>query len=178
MSKQAKKPVMIPRGVTIQPGDGNIFVIRGDKGCVEVSLHKGVTLQIEEEKVFVQSGPSLKEFAFLGLNRSFIVNAFEGVSRGFEKRLELVGVGFKANIKNNILDLNVGFSHVTQVRIPEDLQVTVEKNVIVVRGLDKRQVGQFSAMVRSIREPEPYKGKGIRYLGEIIRRKAGKSAKK
>ena len=178
MSKQAKKPIEIPKNVEVKlMGAGNVHV-KGSKGALQLELTEGVLLSIEGDKAYVKAGPTLEKEPFLGLNRSRIINAIHGVSKGFEKKLELVGVGFRAVVKGHILDLSVGFSHPSQVHIPTGVQVQIEKNnMIIVTGMDKQVVGQFAASVRAVKPPEPYKGKGIKYVDEIVRRKAGKTAK-
>lgn len=178
MSKQAKKPIEIPKNIEVKLAGERSVHVKGPKGTLELELTQGVILTIEGNQAYVTAGPALKELPFLGLDRSRVINAVEGVSKGFEKRLELVGVGFRAAVKGHSLDLSVGFSHPSQVHIPAGVQVQIEKNnIIIVTGMDKQVVGQFAASVRAVKPPEPYKGKGIRYVGEVVRRKAGKTAK-
>ncbi len=178
MSKQAKKPIEIPKNVEVKlVGDENVHV-KGPKGELNVKLTPGVLLSIQGAEAFVAAGPKLEKLPFLGLDRTRVINAVEGVLKGFERRLELVGVGFRAAVKGHSLDLSVGFSHPSQLPIPHGVQVQIEKNnVIIINGIDKQVVGQFAASIRAVKPPEPYKGKGIRYVGEIVRRKAGKTAK-
>lgn len=178
MSRLAKKPIELPNGTEIK-FENNQVAVKGTKGQLTLDVKDGIDVKVEEKNLWV----SLKEHtklkkSFLGLYRSLIGNMVEGVNKGFEKRLQLIGVGYRAAVKGNDLDLQVGFSHPTLMPIPEGIEVTVEKSVaIVISGIDKRQVGQFAADVRSKRPPEPYKGKGIRYEGEYVRKKAGKAAK-
>ena len=178
MSRQSKKPIEIPTNVEVKLEGTKTVRVKGAKGVLQVALTDGVDFFIEEKKGYIKAGAALKKDPLLGLNRSRVINAIEGVSKGFEKRLELVGVGFRASVKGHVLDLSVGFSHPSQVQIPTGVQVQVEKNnLIIVTGMDKQIVGQFAANVRAVRPPEPYKGKGIKYVDEVIRRKAGKTAK-
>ncbi len=178
MSKQAKKPIEIPKGVEIKLEGVEKVHVKGPKGALLVNMTPGVLLAVEGAEAFVKAGPTLEKLPFLGLDRSRVINAIEGVTKGFEKRLELVGVGFRAAVKGHSLDLSVGFSHPTLLDIPHGVQVQIEKNnIIILTGMDKQVVGQFAASVRAVKPPEPYKGKGIRYTGEVVRRKAGKTAK-
>ncbi|OGJ58252.1 50S ribosomal protein L6 [Candidatus Peribacteria bacterium RIFCSPLOWO2_12_FULL_55_15] len=176
MSRIGRKPVAIPSGVTVLVTNGDVKVA-GPKGTLHFPLPVGVTLKMEGEVVCVeaQAGKS----AFHGLTRAIVANMVRGVSSGYEKRLEIIGVGYRVQMKGQTLGLNVGFTHPVDIPIPEGLEITQEeknKNILIVRGIDKWLVGQFAASVRSVQPPEPYKGKGIRYVGEIVRRKVGKSA--
>lgn len=178
MSRLAKKPIELPKGTEIK-FENNTVVVKGSKGQLTLDVKEGIDVKVEDTNLWV----SLKEHtklkkAFLGLYRSLIGNMVEGVNKGFEKRLQLIGVGYRAAVKGNDLDLQVGFSHPTAMPIPEGIDVKVEKSVaIVISGINKQEVGQFAADVRAKRPPEPYKGKGIRYEGEYVRKKAGKAAK-
>lgn len=177
MSRLAKKPIDCPKGVEVKL-DGKKVTVKGPKGTLEVELIDGIGVEVADSKIDVVAKPELVHKPFLGLNRSLIKNAVVGVSDGFEKKLELIGVGFKAAVKGNSLDLALGFSHPCNMPIPEGLKVGVEKNTVIsISGSDKRLVGQFAASVRALRPPEPYKGKGVRYQDEVVRRKAGKTAK-
>ena len=174
MSRSGKRPINVPKGVEIQIS-GQKVAAKGPKGNAEVELPDGVTAALEGEELLVTCDDSRLH----GLGRAMANNAVVGVSEGHEKRLEMIGVGFRAAVKGDLLDLQLGFSHPTQKPIPEDLTVKVEDNVrIVVQGIDSQKVGQFAAEIRALRPPEPYKGKGVRYVGEYVRRKAGKAAKK
>ena len=179
MSRQAKKMIEIPENVTIALQEERGVEVKGPKGKNTFQLTEGIFLELFEGKtVLVKGEADLQKWAFLGLNRALLINAIEGVTKGFEKKLDLVGVGFRANIKENVLDMNIGFSHPSQIVIPEGIRVSVEKHTrIIVSGIDKQLVGQFAANVRAMRPPEPYKGKGIRYMDEVVRKKAGKTAK-
>lgn len=176
MSRIGRKPVAVPSSVTVEVTDGAVKVA-GPKGALHFHLPAGVTLRTGEGTVHIeaQAGKS----AVHGLTRALVANMVQGVSVGYEKRLEVVGVGYRAQLKGQTLGLHVGFAHPIDVPIPTGLEVTQEeknKNMIIVRGSDKGLVGQFAASVRSVQPPEPYKGKGIRYVGEAVRRKAGKAA--
>lgn len=178
MSRYGNSPIALPKGVEVKKSGAKVSV-KGPKGELNLDLKEGIELDVQDESLHV----SLKENSKLegkdhGLYRSLVNNMIVGVSSGFEKRLTLIGVGFRAAIKGTKLDLQLGFSHPTEVDIPKDLEVAVEKSTtIIVKGKDKQQVGQFAASVRALRPPEPYKGKGVRYEDEYVRKKAGKSAK-
>lgn len=179
MSRKGKMPIPLPAGVQIDVQE-DLISVKGPKGQLQGPLMSGFTVEIEGDQilVFPQSW-RIRDKNFYGLTRALIANMVEGVSRGFEKKLELIGVGYRAAIQGDMLDVQVGKSHPTQLSIPSDLQVRIEKNTQVsVTGVDKQKVGQFAANLRSMRRPEPYQGKGIRYLGERVRRKAGKSSGK
>ncbi len=178
MSKQAKKPIEIPNNVEVKLEGAENVHVKGSKGILLVKMTPGVLLSIQGAEAFVQAGPTLEHLPFLGLDRTRVINAIEGVSKGFERKLELIGVGYRAAVKGHLLDLSVGFSHPSQLPIPHGIQVQIEKNnIIIINGIDKQVVGQFAASIRAVKPPEPYKGKGIRYTGEVVRRKAGKKAK-
>jgi large subunit ribosomal protein L6 len=178
MSKQAKKPIEIPKNVEIKLEGQELVHVKGPKGALSVKMTPGVLLSIEGSEAYVKASDVLDHLPFLGLDRSRVINAIEGVLKGFEKKLELIGVGFRAAVKGHLLDLSVGFSHPSQLHIPHGVQVQIEKNnIIIITGMDKQVVGQFAASIRAVKPPEPYKGKGIRYSGEVVRRKAGKTAK-
>ncbi|MDN3508276.1 MAG: 50S ribosomal protein L6 [Simkaniaceae bacterium] len=179
MSRLAKKPIALPQGVEVKRDNETLFV-KGPKGQLQTFVPNGIELKtVEGEGIYVEldenSGLAQPKH---GLYRSLIGNAVEGVSNGFEKKLQLIGVGYRAAVKGNVLDLQLGFSHPSEVPIPEGVSVVVEKNTsVTVTGADKQRVGQFAADVRSLKPPEPYKGKGIRYVDEFVRKKAGKAAK-
>ncbi len=177
MSRLAKKGVALPKGVEVSL-DGKKVTVKGPKGSLSFTLNEGVEFTKEADMVGVSAGSDLKHEPFLGLDISRLKNALTGVSTGFKKTLELVGVGYKAAVKGNTVDLSLGFSHPCILDIPEGIKVEVEKNTTIhVSGVDKMVVGQFSATIRSKRPPEPYKGKGVKYQNEYIKRKAGKKAK-
>lgn len=178
MSRIGKKPVVIPSGVSLTL-QGNTLKAKGPKGELELPVHGDVHVEIGEGEVVVsvKDTSEKQQKALWGLFRSLVQNLVLGVSSGFTKQLELQGVGFKVAATANELQFALGFSHPVNVPIPSGISATVEKNIITISGSSKQQVGQFAANVRRLKEPEPYKGKGIRYVGENVRRKAGKAAK-
>lgn len=178
MSRYGNSPIPLPKGVEVKKA-ANIVSVKGPKGEMFLDVKDGLDLNVGEElvKVSLTKDSSLNS-AFHGLYRSLINNMIIGVTAGFEKRLSLIGVGYRAAIKGTSLDLQLGFSHPTALEIPKAIEVAVEKSTtIIVKGIDKQAVGQFAATIRSIRPPEPYKGKGVRYENEYVRKKAGKAAK-
>ena len=171
-------PIPLKKGVEIKK-DENKILVKGPKGSESIDLPQGLDFRIENEMVtvFLMETSDLPA-SQLGLYRSLIANVIVGVSLGFEKQLSLIGVGYRAAVKGDVLDLSLGFSHPCQLKIPTELKVVVEKNTLIkISGINKQKVGQFAANVRSMRPPEPYKGKGVRYVGEYVRKKAGKAAK-
>ena len=178
MSRKGRMPIQIPAGVDVQITKEKVSV-KGPKGTLATKLIPGVVVTKEEGAVVVSLEiESRQQRKFHGLYRALIANMVQGTIEGFEKRLEMIGVGYKAALQGNLLDVQVGFSHDTKLVIPQGVQVKVEKNtLIIITGIDKQEVGQFAAQIRAVRPPEPYQGKGIRYLGEYVRRKAGKAAK-
>lgn len=175
MSRLGKQPVTIPAGVTIENGDG-VITVKGPKGTLTRDIKKDVSISIEGDVLTLTPGKTQAAPALWGTYASHIRNMIEGVTTGFTKILEIEGVGYRAEVKGNQLVLNVGFSHPVPLAIPEGITATVEKSVITMVAADKDMLGQFAANVRKVREPEPYKGKGIRYRGEYIIRKQGKKA--
>lgn len=178
MSKIGKKPITIPDGVTVTITDGTI-VVKGAKNEQSFVLHPKVKVETadKELKVSVKNPSDRRQKALWGTFRSLVANAIKGVTEGFEKKLEIIGVGYKASVAGEKIVLNLGYSHPIELAIPKGLEVKVEKNVVTIRGAGKQEVGEFAALVRSQREPEPYKGKGVKYTDEVIRRKAGKVVK-
>ncbi len=178
MSRLGKSPIPVPKGVEIKAEKDQLHV-KGPKGTLSFPLSQGLSVKLEEGFAFIE----MDEAADLprpahGLLRATLNNMIIGVSKGFEKKLTMVGVGYRAALQGQKLDLQVGNSHPTQLPIPKAVQVAVDKSVtIVISGIDKQAVGQFAASVRSVKPPEPYKGKGIRYVDEYVRKKAGKAAK-
>ncbi|MCX8016026.1 MAG: 50S ribosomal protein L6 [Patescibacteria group bacterium] len=177
MSKIGKKLIEIPEKVQIEIKDSEV-IVKGPKGELKIPVFQGFKLQLEEGflKVIPPEDNKKRTPAFWGTLRALIANAVKGVIEGYEKKLEIEGIGYRANVEGKFLVLNLGFSHPIRYEIPEGIQITTEKNIITVSGTDKQLVGQVAAKIRSFRKPEPYKGKGIHYLGEYIRRKAGKKA--
>lgn len=179
MSRLAKKPISIPKGVEVKAAaDGQVHV-KGPKGSVQVKLAHGLKLKTEGDQLHVNHDEAVElSKAKHGLFWALMRNAITGVAEGFEKKLTLIGVGYKAAVAGSKLDLQLGYSHPTAVEIPKTLQVTVEKGTaITIKGSDRHEVGQFAAAVRAMKPPEPYKGKGIRYENEYVRKKEGKAAK-
>jgi large subunit ribosomal protein L6 len=177
MSRIGKLPITLPPSVTIAIAD-DIVTVNGPKGSLSQPLMPGITLVQDGEQWLVKRATEERVHRSKhGLVRSLINNMVIGVSEGFSKKLEINGVGFRASVENNILKLSVGFSHVVNYQIPSGISVIVEQNIITVSGISKQQVGQVSADIRSIKKPEPYKGKGIKFVGERIIRKSGKSGK-
>lgn len=178
MSRYGKTPIPLPKEVEVKKMDGMIHV-KGPKGELKLPLEKGILFRVEEQKLLVTVDEKVSlSRAMHGLYRSLINNLVIGVSKGFVKKLGFVGVGYRVELKGNQLHLQVGFSHPTQIDIPQGLKVSVDKaTAILIEGVDKQAVGQFAATIRGVRPPEPYKGKGIRYEGEYVRKKAGKAAK-
>jgi len=177
MSRIGRKPVPLPKGVTAQV-TGRTLLIKGPKGEITRTFHPEMTLVVEENAVVVRR-PSDENFhkALHGLSRTLVANMVAGVTEGFRKQLEIQGVGYKAEVRPFGLQLVVGFSHPVKYEAPAGVKLSVDNNTIVkIEGVDKEMVGQVAAEIRSIRPPEPYKGKGIRYVGEQVRRKAGKTA--
>ncbi|MEK7616266.1 MAG: 50S ribosomal protein L6 [Patescibacteria group bacterium] len=171
MSKIGKKPIAIPTGVDIKI-DGNSLVVKGPKGELKKLFPAGVSFVKEESNLKVAAENS----AIWGLSRALAANMVTGVAQGFQKILEFTGVGYKAQVKGDMLELNLGFTHPISVKAPPAVTFKVEKNVITIEGPDKESVGHVAAEIRSHRPPEPYKGSGIKYRDEVIRRKAGKKA--
>ncbi len=177
MSKIAKIPVEIVEGVQVNLDEKEIKVT-GPKGNLSFKIPVGVGVKIEDGKVLVtQTEQTENAKALSGLVRAYTANMVTGVSKGFEKKLELTGVGYRAQASGNMLTLSVGYSHPVKITADPTIAFTVEENVITVAGADKVLVGDYAAKVRAVRPPEPYKGKGIKYQGEYIRRKVGKAAK-
>lgn len=177
MSRIGKQHIPLPKGTEVKVVNG-VVMVKGPKGQLSFPLKEGIDLKINPEHVEVVADENMSDSgAFHGLFRSLINNMVNGASKGFERRLEMIGVGYRASVQGRNLDLQIGFSHPTKLPIPEGVNVVVETNTnIIVTGADKQKVGQFAAAVRAIRPPEPYQGKGIRYKGEYVRKKAGKAA--
>jgi large subunit ribosomal protein L6 len=178
MSRVGKKPIVIPEGVTAQISGVNVS-IKGPKGSITIEMHPKVSAALngQEITVSVKRENDKRERALWGLTRALINNMVVGVTSGFTKVLEITGVGYKAQITGKKLVLSLGYSHPVEMEVPEGLETKVERNTITITGIDRQKVGQFAAVIREQRPPEPYKGKGIRYSDEVIRRKAGKVVK-
>ena len=178
MSRIGKQPVPIPDGVTVEVQDGSVSVT-GPNGALSQAVDRDIKVSVVEGEVRVERPTDEREHRSLhGLYRSLIANMVEGVTKGFERRLEIQGVGYRAAMKGSGLELQLGFSHPVEFPAPEGITFEVPAaNRITIRGIDKQLVGETAARIRRIRKPEPYKGKGIRYEGEYVRKKAGKAAK-
>jgi large subunit ribosomal protein L6 len=176
MSRIGKAPIPIPHGVEINRV-GSTVEVKGPKGALSHTIPEGISIQVEDGVIQVKrKGDAKRERSLHGLSRTLIANMVTGVTAGFEKGLEIVGIGYRAALQGRNLQLSLGYSHPVIYPIPDGIEVDVEKqNKITVKGIDKQKVGQVAAEIRSFRKPEPYKGKGIRYVGEQIRRKAGKA---
>ncbi|NET10753.1 MAG: 50S ribosomal protein L6 [Merismopedia sp. SIO2A8] len=179
MSRIGKKPIPIPQKVSVDI-KGPLVTVKGPKGELSREMPKGVNISESNGTIIVNRvDDSLTARQRHGLCRTLVANMVDGVSQGFQKRLEIQGVGYRAQVKGKDLVLNVGYSNPVQIAPPEGIQLAVEANTnVIVSGIDKEVVGNVAATIRAVRPPEPYKGKGIRYAGEMIRRKAGKAGKK
>lgn len=178
MSRVGKKPIAIPKGVEIKLEDRTLTV-KGPKGTLSRSVHPKVNVQVQDQEVTVTIDGASKDLKSLhGLHRALIANMVTGVTKGFERGLEIVGVGFKADLSGRTAVLNVGFSHPVNFSLPEGIDAKIEKTRISLAGIDKELLGLTASKLRDIKSPEPYKGKGIKYAEEYIRRKAGKAGKK
>ena len=180
MSRIGRLPVAIPEGVTVTVAEGNKVTVKGPKGTLERVLPAEMTIKVEDGHVVVTRPNDLKKMKSLhGLTRTLINNMVVGVTNGYEKVLEVNGVGYRAAKSGNKLTLNLGYSHPVEMIDPEGIETVLDgQNKITVKGIDKEKVGQFAAEIRDKRRPEPYKGKGIKYADEVIRRKVGKTGKK
>ncbi len=178
MSRIGKRPIPIPSGVTVNI-KGSHVAVKGPKGNLERELADLISVEQEGNEIKVSPKNDSRTARQLhGLSRTLVANMVEGVSKGFEKRLQIIGVGYRAQAQGPKLTLNVGYSKPVEMQMPPGIQVAVEKNTdVIVTGIDKEVVGNVSAKIRAVRPPEPYKGKGIRYLNEAVRRKAGKTGK-
>ena len=180
MSRIGKLPVAIPAGVEVKLEDGNVITVKGPKGTLTRKLVDDLTIEVTDAEVTVTRPSDLKRYKQLhGLTRTLIANMVEGVTNGYKKELEINGVGYRAAKSGNKLTLTLGYSHPVEMIDPEGITTTLEgNNKIIVEGIDKEKVGHFAAEIRTKRPPEPYKGKGIKYTTETIRRKVGKTGKK
>ena len=179
MSRVGRMPIAIPAGVTVDIAENNHVTVKGPKGTLENTLPTEMEIAKEEESIVVRRPNDLKKMKSLhGLTRSLLANMVKGVTDGYEKKLEVNGVGYRVSKQGKKLVLNLGFSHPVEMEDPEGVETKVEGNVIIVSGIDKEKVGQFAAVIRDKKRPEPYKGKGIKYADEVIRRKVGKAGKK
>lgn len=184
MSRIGKKPIKLPDGVTITVGKDNVVTVKGPKGTLTQAVDSDIQVVVEDGSVVVKRPTEQKRHKALhGLYRSLLSNMILGVSQGYKRELELVGVGYKASAQGNVLELSLGYSHNIFFGLPNEIAVKAEtakgKNpVVTLEGIDKQLIGQIAAKIKSLRPVEPYKGKGIRFVGEVVRRKAGKTAAK
>jgi large subunit ribosomal protein L6 len=184
MSRIGKKPVTLPKGVTVTVGNDNVVTVKGPKGELKQAIDRDITVEANGTDVNItRSTDQIRHRAMHGLYRSLIANLIKGVTDGYKKELELVGVGYKAANTGNLLDLSLGYSHNIVFEVPKELKVATEtlkgqNPKVTLEGIDKQLIGQVAAKLRSLRKPEPYKGKGVKYTDEVVRRKAGKAAGK
>ncbi len=179
MSRLGKMPIPLPKGVEVKALKEGILQIKGPKGTTQMELPVGLAPKIDGTFLTLERDETLvPSKADHGLYRSLLKNAIIGVAEGYEVKLTLIGVGYRANVVGTKIDLSLGFSHPTALDIPKNIQVVIDKGTAIsIKGIDKREVGQFAAAIRAMKPPEPYKGKGIRYEGEYVRKKEGKAAK-
>ncbi|HMW66281.1 MAG TPA: 50S ribosomal protein L6 [Chitinophagaceae bacterium] len=184
MSRIGKKAISIPEGVTVSVGKDNVLTVKGKKGELKQTIDRDITVEVKDGQVsFNRPTDQIRHRALHGLYRALVANMVKGVTDGYERKLELIGVGFKASNQGNLLDLAIGFSHNIIFEVPKELKVATQQEkgqnpIITLEGIDKQLIGQVAAKLRSLRKPEPYKGKGVRYVGEVVRKKAGKTAGK
>jgi large subunit ribosomal protein L6 len=184
MSRIGKKPIGIPSGVTVSVSKDNEIVVKGPKGELRQAVDRDIAIEVNDNQIeFKRPTDQIRHRSMHGLYRALVGNMVTGVTEGFKKELELVGVGYKASNQGNILDLSLGYSHNILIEVPKELKVTTTQEKgdnprIFLEGTDKQLLGQVAAKIRSLRKPEPYKGKGVKYKNEFIRRKAGKAAGK
>ncbi len=184
MSRIGRKPVAIPKGVTITVGNDGVLTVKGPKGELKQALDRDIKAEVKDEEVtFARPTDQIRHRALHGLYRALTANMIKGVTEGYKKNLELIGVGFKASNQGNVLDLSLGYSHNILFEVPKELKVATAQEkgqnpTISLEGIDRQLLGQVAAKIRSLRKPEPYKGKGVRYIGEFVRKKAGKAAGK
>lgn len=176
MSRIGKMPISVPNNVNVSISGSNV-IVKGPKGELSRDFSKEIEIAVEEQSIIVKRPSDTKTHRSLhGLTRTLVANMVTGVSEGYTKTLEIIGVGYRANMKGQDLEVLAGYSHPVLVKKPVGIEFAIEGNKVKVIGIDKEQVGQIAANIRAIRKPEPYKGKGIRYENEVVRRKAGKTA--
>jgi large subunit ribosomal protein L6 len=184
MSRIGKQPVTLPKGVTATVSSDNILTVKGPKGELKQAVDRDIKIEVKEDHLeFTRPTDQIRHRALHGLYRALVFNMVKGVTDGYKRQLELIGVGFKASNQGNVLDLALGYSHNIIFEIPKELKLATsqekgENPKITLEGVDKQLIGQVAAKIRSLRKPEPYKGKGVRYVGEVVRKKAGKAAGK
>ena len=184
MSRIGKQPVVAPSGVTITVNKENVVTVKGPKGELKQAIDRDITVEVKDGQItFARPTDQIRHRAMHGLYRSLVSNLVKGVTDGYQRKLELIGVGFKAANQGNVIDLSLGFSHNIIFEVPKEIKVVTAQEkgqnpTITLDGIDKQLIGQVAAKLRGLRKPEPYKGKGIRYVGEVVRKKAGKAAGK
>lgn len=184
MSRIGKKIITVFEGVTINVGKDNVITVKGKKGELKQEIDRDITVEVKDGHISInRPTDQIRHRALHGLYRALVANMVKGVTDGYERKLELIGVGFKAANQGNLLDLSIGFSHNIIFEVPKEIKVATQQEkgqnpIITLEGIDKQLIGQVAAKLRSLRKPEPYKGKGIRYVGEVVRKKAGKTAGK
>jgi len=184
MSRIGRKPVAVPNGVTITVSADNVITVKGPKGELKQAIDRDIKAEVKDGQLeLARPTDQIRHRAMHGLYRSLVSNMVKGVTEGYKKQLELIGVGFKASNQGNLLDLSLGYSHNIIFEIPKELKLATaqekgENPKISLEGIDKQLIGQVAAKIRGLRKPEPYKGKGVRYVGEVVRKKAGKAAGK
>ena len=184
MSRIGNQPVEIPQGVNISKDKHNILTVKGPKGELTQKVDHDLEIDIQDKELVIKRPTDQKRHKMMhGLYRALVANMVEGVSKGYEKKLELIGVGYKASVQQDILELSLGYSHGIFLQVPEGIKVSAETAkgkapTVTLEGYDKQLIGQVAAKIKSLRPVEPYKGKGIRFVGEKVRRKAGKTAAK
>ena len=179
MSRIGKQPITIPAGVEVRLSDTNLVTVKGPKGELSEQINPDMMVNINDNVITVERPSDKKNHRALhGLSRALIANMMEGVTKGYEKKLQIIGVGYRAQKKGKVLNLQLGFSHPVDMEDPEGITVeTPSQTEIIIKGINKQAVGNYAAKIRELRPPEPYKGKGIRYDGEYVRRKEGKAGK-
>lgn len=177
MSRIGKNPIAIPKGVDVKVGQDSVIIVKGPKGQMTVDCKNHVGVKVDGENICVERySDDHQDRAYHGLYQRLLSSMVEGVTQGFQKQLELVGVGYRAQMEGKVCVLNLGFSHDIRFDPPEGVTITMpQQTTVVVTGIDKQKVGQVAANIRALRPPEPYKGKGVRYTGEHVRRKVGKT---
>ncbi len=184
MSRIGKAPVAVPSGVTVSVGSDNVVTVKGPKGELKQAIDRDITVEVKDGQILIgRPTDQIRHRALHGLSRALVANLVKGVTDGYTKKLELIGVGFKAANTGNLLDLALGYSHNIIFEVPKELKVATAQEkgqnpTITLEGIDRQLIGQVAAKIRGLRKPEPYKGKGVRYVGEIVRKKAGKAAGK
>jgi large subunit ribosomal protein L6 len=184
MSRIGKQPVILPKGVTVTVSSDNVLTVKGPKGELKQTIDRDIKAEVKDDHlVLTRPTDQIRHRALHGLYRALLQNMVKGVTDGYKRQLELIGVGFKASNQGNILDLALGYSHNIIFEVPKELKLATsqekgENPKITLEGIDRQLIGQVAAKIRGLRKPEPYKGKGVRYVGEVVRKKAGKSAGK